>query len=102
MLCLVSGNLDEAAFDKPDEVDLDRVNKRHMSFGLGRHYCTGDGAVRLEYQSMLGQILKRMPDFRVEETGLRPTPTPVTVAGYAQVPFSFVPGRKVGGPHIDG
>jgi hypothetical protein len=37
-----------------------------------------------------------MPDFRIEEARLRPTPA--MVAGYAQVPFVFAPGRKAGGP----
>jgi len=37
-----------------------------------------------------------MPDFRIEEARLRPTPA--MVAGYAQVPFVFAPGRRAGGP----
>jgi hypothetical protein len=42
------------------------------------------------------QVLRRTPDFRIEEAKLRPTPA--MVAGYAQVPFVFAPGRKPGGP----
>jgi hypothetical protein len=49
---------------------------------------------------MFEQILSRMPDFRVEETGLRPSPAPAVVAGYEHVPFVFTPGRKVNGPRI--
>ncbi|HTV58953.1 MAG TPA: cytochrome P450 [Verrucomicrobiae bacterium] len=101
LLSWASGNLDETEFPNPDQVDLDRANKRHMSFGVGRHYCVGADTVRLEFQTMLGQILRRMPDFRVEEAGLRPTLVPVVVAGYTRVPFVFAPGRKVGGSHID-
>ena len=94
MLCLVSGNFDETKFSNADEVDFDRVDKRHMSFGLGRHYCTGNGAVRLEFHSMLGQILRRIPDFHVEEAGLQPTLMPAIAAGYTHVPFTFAPGQK--------
>jgi cytochrome P450/enoyl-CoA hydratase/carnithine racemase len=101
LLSWASGNLDETEFPNPDEVDFDRANKRHMSFGVGRHYCMGAEAVRLEFRTMLGQILKRIPDFRVQEAGLQPTLIPVVAAGYAHVPFVFTPGRKVGGPHID-
>ena len=101
MLCWVSGNSDETEFPDPDEVDVDRADKRHMSFGLGRHYCVGADAVRLEFRTMLAQILRRMPDFRVEEAGLRPTLTPAVVAGYAHAPFVFAPGKKAGGPYID-
>ncbi len=100
LLCWVSGNLDETEFENPEEVDFDRANKRHMAFGLGRHRCMAPDVVRLEFRIMFEQILSRMPDFRVEEAGLRPSPVPAVVAGYEHVPFVFTPGKKVGGPRI--
>src|ERR1700722_12084774 len=100
LLCWVSGNLDETEFENPEEVDFDRANKRHMAFGLGAHRCIGSDVVRLEFRIMFEQILSRMPDFRVEEAGLRPSPVPAVVAGYEHVPFVFTPGKKVGGPRI--
>jgi cytochrome P450 len=100
LLCWVSGNLDEAEFENPEEVDFDRANKRHMAFGLGSHRCIGADVVRLEFRIMFEQILRRMPDFHVEEAGLRPSPVPAVVAGYEHVPFAFIPGKKVGGPRI--
>ena len=100
LLCWVSGNLDETEFENPEEVDFDRANKRHMAFGLGRHRCMGPDVVRLEFRIMFEQILSRMPDFRVEEAGLRPSPVPAIAAGYEHVPFVFMPGKKVGGPRI--
>jgi cytochrome P450 len=100
LLCWVSGNLDETEFENPEEVDFDRANKHHMAFGLGPHRCIGSDVVRLEYLTMFERILSRMPDFRVEEDGLRPSPVPAIVAGYEHLPFTFVPGRKVGGPRI--
>ena len=69
-----------------------------MAFGLGRHSCMGADVVRLEFRIMFEQILSRMPDFRVEEAGLRPSPVPAMVAGYEHVPFVFMPGKKVGCP----
>jgi cytochrome P450 len=100
LLCWVSGNLDETEFENPEEVDFDRANKHHMAFGLGPHRCIGADVVRLEFRIMFERILSRMPDFRVEEAGLRPSPVPVIVAGYEHVPFVFMPGKKVGGPRI--
>jgi cytochrome P450 len=100
LLCWVSGNLDETEFENPEEVDFDRANKRHLAFGMGLHHCMGAHAARLEFRIMFEQILSRMPDFRVEETGLRPSPVPAVVAGYEHVPFVFKPGKKVGGPRI--
>jgi cytochrome P450 len=100
LLCWVSGNLDETQFENPEEVDFDRANTRHMAFGLGPHRCIGHDVVRLEFRIMFEQILSRMPDFRVEEAGLRPSPAPAIVAGYEHVPFVFMPGKKIGGPRI--
>jgi cytochrome P450 len=100
LLCWVSGNLDETEFENPEEVDFDRANERHMAFSLGRHRCMAPDVVRLEFRSMFERILSRMPDFRVEETGLRPAPMPAIVAGYEHVPFVFTPGKKVGGRRI--
>ena len=100
LLCWVSGNLDETEFENPEEVDFDRANRRHMAFGLGPHRCIGSDVVRLVLRIMFEQILSRMPDFRVVEAGLRPSPAPAIVAGYEHVPFVFMPGKKVGGPRI--
>ena len=41
-----------------------------------------------------------MPDFRVDEAGLRPSPVSIIVAGYEHVPFVFTPGEKAGNPRI--
>ena len=100
LLCWVSGNLDATEFENPEEVDFDRANKRHMAFGLGPHRCMGADVVRLEFRIMFEQILSRMPDFRVEEAGLRPLPVPAIAAGYEHVPFVFKSGKKVGGARI--
>ena len=65
-----------------------------MAFGLGHHRCMAPDVARLQFRSLLEQILSRLPDFRVEEAGLRPSPVPAIVAGYEHVPFVFVPGKR--------
>ena len=100
LLSWISANLDETEFENPDEVVLDRANHHHMAFGLGPHRCIAADVVRLEFRSMFERILRRMPDFRVEEGGLRCSPVPINVAGYEHVPFTFTPGKKVGDPRI--
>jgi cytochrome P450 len=100
LLCWVSGNLDEAEFENSEEVDFDRANKRHMTFGLGSHRCMAPDVVRLEFRILFEQMLRRMPDFLVEEDELRSSPVPAVVAGYERVPFTFPPGKKAGGPRI--
>jgi cytochrome P450 len=91
LLCLASGNLDETEFPDAETVDFDRANKRHLSFGLSRHYCVGADAVRLEFRTLFEQLLRRIPDFRIDEAGLRPTAKPGVVAGYTHAPFVFTP-----------
>jgi len=100
LLCWVSGNLDEAEFENPEEVDFDRANKRHMAFGLGSHRCMAPDMVRLEFRTMFERVLRRMPDFRVGDAGLQLSPVPAVVAGYEHAPFIFTRGEKVGGPRI--
>jgi cytochrome P450 len=100
LLCWVSGNLDETEFENAEQVDFDRANKRHMAFGSGPHWCIGSDVVRLEFRILFERILSRIPEFRVKEAGLRPSPVPAIVAGYERLPFVFAPGERVGGPRL--
>jgi len=100
LMCWVSGNMDETEFENPEQVDFDRGNKRHMAFGLGVHRCLGSNVARLEFRVLFEQILKRIPDYRIDEAGLKPSPVSGVVFGYEHVPFVFTPGGKVGGPRI--
>lgn len=51
-----SANRDPEAFDRPDEVVLDRHPNRHLTFGSGPHLCVGAHVARLEMQVMLEQF----------------------------------------------
>ena len=49
MLSWLSANRDPRAFERPDEVDLDRERNPHLAFGgHGAHYCIGANLARLE------------------------------------------------------
>ncbi|MDZ4288335.1 MAG: cytochrome P450, partial [Prosthecobacter sp.] len=48
-----SANLDEAVFDAPEEVRLDRKPNPHISFGFGTHLCLGAPHARLIVRSLL-------------------------------------------------
>ena len=44
-----SANLDDAIFDQPRKLDLERSNSRqHLAFGFGVHYCMGAPLARRE------------------------------------------------------
>jgi cytochrome P450 len=52
-LCWASANRDEAAFDAPDEVRLDRKPNPHLAFGFGAHLCIGAAHARLILRTLL-------------------------------------------------
>jgi cytochrome P450 len=62
ILSISSANRDPARFSDPDELDIDREDKRHWSFGRGAHHCPGKELARIELQVMLDMLVKRFPD----------------------------------------
>jgi cytochrome P450 len=59
-LCWSSANFDEAVFDHPEEVRLDRKPNPHLSFGFGEHLCLGAPHVRLIMRTLLQKIVQRV------------------------------------------
>ncbi len=62
---LASANRDESQFENADALDLARANNKHLSFGLGAHYCLGAPLARLEGQIAINTLLRRLPEFRL-------------------------------------
>jgi Cytochrome P450 len=58
-------NRDPHAFDKPDEVDIDRNPNRHLSFGFGLHHCLGAPLARRELKVAMESWFDNVPDFRL-------------------------------------
>ena len=69
-----AANRDPRVFDKPNEFDISRKARRHMSFGLGTHFCVGAPTARLEAEVVLEVMLERMPDLRMLNSGERIKP----------------------------
>jgi cytochrome P450 len=59
-LCWASANLDERAFDSPEEVRLDRKPNPHLSFGFGPHLCMGAAHARLLLRTLLQKCTERV------------------------------------------
>jgi cytochrome P450 len=61
-----AANRDPEAFDRPDDVLLDRAHNRHVAFGSGIHRCAGSNLARMELQVALEEWLHRIPSFSIE------------------------------------
>lgn len=63
-LLWASANRDEAAYERPDELDLARAHPRdHLSFGRGVHFCVGAALARLEARVALEELLAATRSF---------------------------------------
>ncbi|GGU29128.1 cytochrome P450 [Streptomyces lavendofoliae] len=68
-----SANRDADAFDRPDTLDLARVDNPHISFSAGIHYCVGAPLARMELAASMTALLERAPELRpVREPERRP------------------------------
>jgi cytochrome P450 len=101
LLMWAAANRDPAVFENPDEIDFARVNKRHMSFGVGAHRCLGSNIARQMFQVMIDEVLTRLPDYQLagEPQRFADAGEVFAVCG---LPISFTPGPRVGKPRGTG
>jgi cytochrome P450 len=69
LLPFPAANLDPAAFDRADEVLIDRAENRHAAFGLGIHRCLGSNLARLEVRTAVETFVRRFPRFELADPG---------------------------------
>lgn len=96
LLAWASANRDPAAFTDPDTVDLHRWPNRHSGFGIGVHRCAGSHLGRAMARELIGQVVRRMPDYTVDEGALQTYPSQGVNAGFQRIPARFTPGRRLG------
>ncbi len=68
LLTFPAANHDPAAFDDPEEFQLDRQKNRHIAFGLGIHRCLGSNLARLELTVAIQEWLRAFPTFTLDTT----------------------------------
>jgi cytochrome P450 len=91
LIVWASANRDPEAFDRPDEIVLDRTPNRHLGFGWGPHRCVGAGLGKEIFSSGLLATLDRLPDYRVLEDQVVKYPTASLAYGYSRMPATFTP-----------
>ncbi|MGX7681647.1 cytochrome P450 [Jatrophihabitans sp. DSM 45814] len=94
-------NRDPSVFPNPNEIDFDRHNNRHTSFGLGIHRCIGSNMARMAFKTMLTQVLDRMPDFVTDSSGAVHYETVGVINGMQHLPATFTPGKRLGASFAD-
>lgn len=62
LICsMAAANRDEKAFERADEMVLNRSPNPHLTFGAGAHSCVGQALARTELQTVLNVLLRRLP-----------------------------------------
>lgn len=88
MLLLVgAANRDDRRFPDPDRFDVHRNPAGHLAFGFGVHYCLGAALARLEGRVALEELLGRFPEWEVDWSGAKLSPTS-TVRGWESLPIT--------------
>ena len=65
LLPFPAANRDPAAFDRADEVIIDREVNHHSAFGLGIHRCIGSNLARMEVRVAMEVFIERFPEFEL-------------------------------------
>jgi len=73
MPMLAAANVDPAANEHPERLDLERRSNRHLAFGTGIHFCLGHQLARIEAKCALEALFRRWPRLAlaVPETEIR-------------------------------
>jgi len=87
-LCVISANRDPEHDASAEVFDVRRGSRDHLAFGYGVHACIGAVLARMEVRVVFEELLRVMPDYRIEEEGLRRAHNP-NVRGFTHLPLSF-------------
>jgi cytochrome P450 len=102
-----SANHDGSVFREPERFNICRSisttshDLPHIGFGHGIHFCLGAPLARLEGQTVLRVILKRLQDLKLDPdysnygiAGLNPSKS-AFFHGVAHLPLCFRPGEMI-------
>jgi cytochrome P450 len=92
LVSIEAANRDAAAFDHPDDFDMQRSRPRdHVTFGSGVHICPGAFLARLEGRVVVETFLDVVDDARLVE-GAGYVPNPISWArGPVKLPVVLTP-----------
>jgi cytochrome P450 len=86
-----SANRDDAEFEHPDAVDLQRPTPRHhVSFGRGIHHCVGAPLARVEARNVLTVLLDRTSSIALDPEHAPRWVNSLMVRRHEHLPVRFV------------
>lgn len=88
MMWLAAANRDPARWDDPDAYDISRRTVGHLSFGTGIHGCVGQMVARLEAESVLGALARKVA--RIEPAGEPERVYINWLRGYHSIPVRLI------------
>jgi cytochrome P450 len=91
-----AANRDPKVFESPTEFRFDRERNRHLSFGFGIHTCPGAPLARMELRVLLEELLRRLPDLRVDAHSPEYRFGGGDYAFIDSLPVAFTPGKPEG------
>jgi len=87
MLCYLSGNSDEQAFDAPERFQINPDRGRSVGFGYGVHACLGQHLARLEMRIFFEELFRRLS--WIELSGTPRRIASVFLGGPRTMPIKF-------------
>jgi cytochrome P450 len=67
-IVMASANRDPERFENPDQFDLFRKKRPHLSFGFRPHFCSGHALSRAMGEIALQQVFEELPNLRLDES----------------------------------
>jgi cytochrome P450 len=65
LVVVAAANRDETVFAEPDQFDIGRQARHHLTFGASIHQCIGHPLARAELQIVFDTLFTRVPTLRV-------------------------------------
>jgi cytochrome P450 len=82
---VAAANRDDRKFADAEVFNIHRERLPHLTFGYGFHNCLGNALARVEGRIALEEVLKRFPDWEVDMTRAKMSPTTM-VRGWETLP----------------
>jgi pimeloyl-[acyl-carrier protein] synthase len=87
---LGAANRDPEQFPNPDRLDIARTPNRHVSFGMGIHFCLGAPLARVEGAIAINALVSRLPGMRLTQSNPAWRKT-ILLRGLTSLPVTFEP-----------